>query len=811
MTKFVPKEVLGDSTFVAVYDPESGDTGYVRMGDLVNMSETTVTATTGPGGVVELVAGGQPITINPGAAPSAENRLVCVDALPFLALSENATYIFGRAVDATMVLRPKAGGADISSLAVTTLYKEGGVTLLTSAAFFNCWAWDDFQLAQVRDFTSGNSYLYKSVDNFSTCGSNAPFYNDNKPVYCVGWNSAKDTAASNISIMAQWSLSRAVNRRGEDMIVFGQYNVNTLRTSGGTNDWSNVIASWDGGDTYEIVLEMNTAGTNIVRHCHAVQFDPYEKEFWIQYGDGLTSALYVWDGVHSILPNTPASQASQYRGWRGIDQHNVPSGTSPYVIQTTTIFFTSAEVIAPVDHGYTTGRGVYRISRDLNVFEQITDPDEIGQPQGHAMYAGTVCQRTGTIIVSTLIEAEFTDPNSDYTLWIWAATAAGQYRDWTRVARYMVNTLTGSRQHMQMLGRADGSIWIGASNGAGKEVHSTAVCKINGVHEGDVEVVHPVYWVDPINGSNANNGYSPETAWAGVGYACGGNRMTYAGLLNVLPGRSVESSTSWSLRTGANARPSQTNYPLLVRGAGRKRSVAVSSAAASWLVCSETKMSVRFESLSIINSVGGLWDYNTGATQEHVATFRDVFLKSASAAFLVTSGTTILSQFEADVGTYLGFAAGTGDFRFEAEAGVVRGGSRILYWKGGAGAYGRLENVTGIGQTVAGVDLYADAATLPVVKNCALTTSGKSMVRDQRTTKTTAAGVVAYNISPAASTGLIDGDEGSQVVTDLMLIGATGAPRPGSPLIGAGNASAGPALDINGVAFGIPKNVGAFA
>ena len=44
MTKFVPKEVLGDSTFVAVYDPESGDTGYVRMGDLVDKSETTVTS-----------------------------------------------------------------------------------------------------------------------------------------------------------------------------------------------------------------------------------------------------------------------------------------------------------------------------------------------------------------------------------------------------------------------------------------------------------------------------------------------------------------------------------------------------------------------------------------------------------------------------------------------------------------------------------------------------------------------------------------------------------------------------------------------
>ena len=52
MTKFVPKEVIGDSTFVSVYDPESGDTGYTRLGDLVNKSETTVTAVTSPGGGV---------------------------------------------------------------------------------------------------------------------------------------------------------------------------------------------------------------------------------------------------------------------------------------------------------------------------------------------------------------------------------------------------------------------------------------------------------------------------------------------------------------------------------------------------------------------------------------------------------------------------------------------------------------------------------------------------------------------------------------------------------------------------------------
>ena len=108
------------------------------------------------------------------------------------------------------------------------------------------------------------------------------------------------------------------------------------------------------------------------------------------------------------------------------------------------------------------------------------------------------------------------------------------------------------------------------------------------------------------------------------------------------------------------------------------------------------------------------------------------------------------------------------------------------------------------------MDLHADAVTLPVVRNVAID-AVVPVVRDNRTTKTTAVGIVGNNVGRGASTGLIDGNEGSLTVADMMLIGTTGAPRPGSPLIGAGNANAGPALDINGTAFGQPKNVGAWA
>lgn len=426
------------------------------------------------------------------------------------------------------------------------------------------------------------------------------------------------------------------------------------------------------------------------------------------------------------------------------------------------------------------------------------------------MYSGTMCQRTGTMVVSALIESEFTDPDKDYTLWLWAATAAGNYRDWKRVARYMLDTARdGGRQHTQMLGRPDGTIWIGASNGAGKEYHSTAVCRIDGIHEGEEEVVHPVYWIDPVKGSDSNTGHSPSAAVATAGHMLRGNRVTRSCLVNVLPGLTSDGTSSWTLGVAANVRRAQTNYPIIVRGLGRKRSGIKGGAAAALFGQGTTKVDIRFESISLYNN-GPIWGHGASVPLNVVAEFRDVYLNSGATAFNCDSGRVRLSGFEADVVTRLAAGSGTADYAFEAYSGVVRGGTRLLDHRGNSASEVRVENVVGIGQTVCGVDVLNTAVTLPVVRNVAID-AAVPVVRDNRTTKTTAVDIVSNNVGRGASTGLIDGNEGSLTVVDMMLIGTTGAPRPGSPLIGAGNADAGPALDINGIAFGRPKNVGAFA
>ena len=104
MTKFVPKEVLGDSTFVAVYDPESGDTGYARMGDLVDKSETTVTAVTGPGEVVKF-------------SEEVANAIAALGGTSGLQFQATATHLQWKTADtswANLVSLAEIGGTDFS-------------------------------------------------------------------------------------------------------------------------------------------------------------------------------------------------------------------------------------------------------------------------------------------------------------------------------------------------------------------------------------------------------------------------------------------------------------------------------------------------------------------------------------------------------------------------------------------------------------------------------------------------------------------------------------------------------------------------
>jgi len=755
----------------------------------------------------------------------ADNRIVAVDYLPYMPLAENSTYILARE-DATtggLYRVKKSDGTTSASVLATALYKEDGTTLQpANSFFFNAWSWDDFQLAEVRDLSADTYYIYKSIDNFATCGANAPLYNDNKPVFVTGWNAAQTVVGTSIMVMAPWSLSRGENARGEDMIVFGQYNNSSSRTDGGANDWSNVLCSRRGGDagTWEVVLEANTNGTNILRHCHAVMQDPYTLDWWIFYGDSATSGIYVWDGIHPIPANTPPNLAGQYKGWRGCNRFNNPLANGDYYpLQVTTAIFTPDEVIIPPDHSWTDARGVYSLSRDLTRMEKIWDGVAGGIPYNHSLYAACVCPVTGTAIASEIVETSAFDANADYTLWIYTATRAGRYRDWKRVARYMLNTtIPTGRQHPVFRARANGEIIIGSTQGAGKNFGSAAVCRVQGVWGGrDEDVIHPVWWIDPINGSDTNNGQRPTSAYKTLKYALTGNRVTLSSQINVLPGSTDEGVAGFTPAFNTVSKQAQANYPAWVRGSGRRRSVGQINVVGAMVSCNAASYPLRFSSITLKNvAAGGLiFASAPAAALSKFAVFDDIRLESAGSATKLEGGSIELREFEAAIGSNgsVVYADYANDMAATIHSGVVTGSGTaksILIWKGTANGTARVENVTAYGLTSSGVDAQAAAVSLPTVRNVAVD-AAVPVVRDLRTTKTSADGIVSNNVGRVASSGLVGGDTGSQTVAALGLVGTTGMPSPTSPLIGSGLAAAGPLYDNVGDWFPAAKNVGAFA
>lgn len=801
------KGVIKDNQLVALLDHNGKDIGTPITG---RMNEVT---------------GGMAIYGTDGTAAleiqksGYENKITAINYYPYLAFCENSTYRFGKkdGADGIVLRVALAGGAETNGVNVTALYVEDGTTLITSGSIINVWAWDDYQLAQVLDLTTGKYHLYKSIDNFSTCGANAPLYNDNKIVFACGWNVAKSAVAASVSVMAQWSLCRGVNRRGEDLVIFGQYNVNGARVAGSTNDWSNVLCSRQAGDagTWDVVVEANTGGTNFLRHCHAVMQDPYTKEFYFFYGDSNTSGAYVWDGVLPLPANTPPSQASQYRGWRGVDRYNNPAGDYN-ALQITSAVFLPDEIIVPIDHGFTAARGVYSLSRDLTRYEKIWDGASNGLPINHSMYNCVLDPISKAIVASTIIETVGTDQNADYTLWIYTATKAGKYRDWKRVARYMLDTTaTTGRSHSVFSVKPNGDIWMGSAKGAGKNYVSTAICRVAGVYDAEYEEpVHPVYWVDPVFGNDANTGHSPVLAWKTLNYALRVSRVTLSALVNVMQGITDESTSSYAVTLNTTSKQAQLNYPAIVRGRGRRLSGFKGNTVSGVFSQGGTPVNIRFESLSGYNlAAGSIFDHGASTPLTKTAEFVDFYFSTVGAGVGVrqASGRTIIREFDADLtaNAQLVRCEFATDSDVTIQSGVVRGGKYIVGYQAGAASVCKIEQVTGIGQTACGVDVQAAGIILPDVKNCAFDTSVAG-VRDNRSAKTSANGIVDYNVYKTANSTLVGGDQNSKTTSDLQLIGTTGMPKPTSPVIGAGTNNVSAMTDGVGDAFVSPRNVGAF-
>ena len=108
---------------------------------------------------------------------------------------------------------------------------------------------------------------------------------------------------------------------GAKVYLFAEYNVQTGRVAGSTDDQCFVWKSTDAGATWSKLLTFNTDGSNTnIDHFHSVVQDPYTGWVYFMTGDvDAKNRVIAWDGV-SAAPAANASIATinSTAGWKCI-------------------------------------------------------------------------------------------------------------------------------------------------------------------------------------------------------------------------------------------------------------------------------------------------------------------------------------------------------------------------------------------------------------------------------------------------------------------------------------------------------------
>ncbi len=392
---------------------------------------------------------------------------------------------------------------------------------------------------------------------------------------------------------------------GSTVLLYGEYNINTSRTSGGANDRVRLLRSDDMGETWSEVTRWNTNGSRTdVRHTHAVLQSPSGRIF-VNTGDSNSeSCMYSWDGVSPWPVNVLPADTVQTAGLRSV------SGSQ----QTRAIdmLFKDGAVwyIPDLGSGQLSSHrqmGVWKINEDLDPSSFVKVSAVMTNQFGVAGWLGC------------------TADNGEF-VWLGGVTnprAGGKYapivlgnKAWTDFKT--VGALRCDNSAVEVVPYNmffyDGRVYVSCSRPSGKTPRATAVFEVSlNDFKGEFytryrpETVHPVYYVDPVNGSDANNGFSPRTAWRTFHYGLLANRMTYGARMQIMSDIDVTTTGSNGVpRMDANATPGDPAEPLVVSGGGAtKTKITLNNASTSAMLVQlwgSAAQKVEFQDIELRNN-----------------------------------------------------------------------------------------------------------------------------------------------------------------------------------------------------------------
>lgn len=298
------------------------------------------------------------------------------------------------------------------------------------------------------------------------------------------------------------------------------------------------------------------SSSGLIRHWHAMRWNPYTERWCLGSGDNDAQNVVLTTADLTLITNAAPSVLVGLDGVTGAygTQHH---RTVDFLFTPQAIFTSSDTISGALEH-----RGIFRWSHDLTVCERVDSGEGRYETGSNRNTGWTGCKADGHLLWGTYQQTEVAGHRH---LEIYGAEIGkdgrGQWRElgriYTRQGREC--DIRGFWYHA-----ASNQFGVCFGSGAGKQTQNeTVLFRLEGVFQDDYlgaapgtgeplyvpDTLHPVYWLDAENGSDSNDGYTPDTPWRTIQFALQGG--TGSGAVSI-SGDITESSGTATLNGAAD-------------------------------------------------------------------------------------------------------------------------------------------------------------------------------------------------------------------------------------------------------------------
>jgi hypothetical protein len=658
-----------------------------------------------------------------------------------------------------------------------------------------------FYIYRETNANGGCNNLYRSVDYGMT----------SEKVLELGDNAG--TQISNVWALQCGFVVTTIG--GVRTYLIAEYNVNSSRTAGGTNDKVRLFKSTTGTlGSWTPIMTWNTAGSRIIIHVHAVKVDPYSGLIYILVGDtNPESAIIQWDPeVGTWVDNISHAALASRAGFKVI--HGSQSCRAVDILFTEKYNHWAADTNSPgVDSG------IWRSNKDLSGKTQRVI-GAVAFPTWHEGWSGVVTD-SGKILLTTEPAAGATDRQ----LRVFESADDGD--SYSLIGLF--GTVAATTGYLRV-NKKGNDIILGGINTV-QDYSMTMIIRDTGVVYKDEfpPIFFPVYHVsvDGVDGNASGTfGRKLSQAWRTVAYALTSSRMTNGGRLIVHPG--VHDLDNCYVNTADFG-----TGLISIEGKGKEQTtVRGTTAAASYVLylggANDKKFLIKDVDIHSLQPVSGAKNiiYAGGGSVTNV----QVYLRDAKVGNkdYATGGVAVLlyntldsknSEVEGAPGQY-GINISKNGAALTIDNNIITGGTVAIAFSAFTDVAVFVTGTDFYEQTAAGVSISGNQ--IPTVKNCIFKSSSptcKPISDNTGLTQTDAHIDGNCYDTPVACTGLENAGGSHSITADPLFVDAANGNfhlKSNSPCIEAGvfiasiHEQATPATDFDGTIVCFTPNIGPY-